>query len=81
MILYTPVQPALIFENYQEHPEPPDTMECAIGGVQVLVARTGVTQGCIQRVLSTDPMDFINPALYPGTMVSFEGVQVERLGL
>ncbi|MDA8097146.1 MAG: hypothetical protein C4575_12345 [Desulforudis sp.] len=76
MILYTPVQPELVFEHYQEDPGPPETMECAIGGVQVLVTRTGLMQGCIQRVLSTDPMDFLNPGLTPGTVVSFEGVQV-----
>lgn len=72
MILYTPVQPELIFEGYRDDPEPRESVNCDINGVQVLVSHTGNNEGCIERVLSTDPMVYLDDRLTPGRVVSFD---------
>ncbi len=72
MILYTPVQPELIFEGYTDESEPQKSVVCDIDGVQVLVSQTGLNEGCIERVLSTDPMVYLDDRLAPGRTVSFD---------
>ncbi|MEA4884632.1 MAG: YlzJ-like family protein [Clostridia bacterium] len=41
----------------------------AVDGVQVLIVPSDAGRGRIERVLSTDPADYLNPSLAPGTVV------------
>lgn len=72
MILYTPVQPELIFEGAGDGAALSETVLCDIGGVQVLVSLSGMNKGNIERVLSTDPMVYLDDRLAPGRTVTFD---------
>jgi len=43
-----------------------------VGGVPVVLRRTAEGSAFIERVLSTDPEDFLRPELTPGTPVIFK---------
>lgn len=72
MILYTPAQPELVFKGMVEEPAQTQSVLCDIDGVQVMVSLTGANQGNIERVLSTDPMVYLDDRLAPGRPVSFD---------
>jgi len=49
----------------------PQYEETILRGRKVLVEREG-EQAKLVRVLSTNPNDFLDPSLFPGSIVSFE---------
>ncbi|MBO8128196.1 MAG: YlzJ-like family protein [Peptococcaceae bacterium] len=78
MILYTPVQLELIFRREDEEKKYPETVEAYVNGVLAVIKRTGLREGYIERVLSTDPYDFLQPDLSPGTNVVFKAVACQN---
>lgn len=60
------------------------TENAVVGGVPVLLRRAANGGACIERVLSTDPADFLRPELTPGTAVvardNGAGIAVHTLG-
>lgn len=77
MILYTPAQPELVFEGALEEDTSPQSVLCDVDGVPVLVSLTGANEGSIQRVLSTDPMVFLDDRLAPGRVISFDSGELK----
>lgn len=67
MILYTIVPPEELFD---EDVEPVASVEASIHGTPALVTPIGEGKARIERLLSTDPDHFLDPALQPGTIVS-----------
>mgnify|MGYP000209305439 CR=1 FL=1 len=69
MILYTPLSPELVLKGLRE--PVPRFRGAVIGGVPVLVEELAPGQGRLVRLLSTNPFDYLNPALMPGVGVAF----------
>jgi hypothetical protein len=70
VILYTPVQLEIVLgEQGLDMPKPRQVL---VDGVPVLVREAGPGRGRIDRLLSTDPQDYLRPGLAPGTQVIFE---------
>ncbi|MEW6572489.1 MAG: YlzJ-like family protein [Bacillota bacterium] len=68
MILYTPIPLELVMEGS----EPARRFrEGAVGGVPVMIEEVSPGRGRLERVLSTDPFDYLNPALSPGNLVLY----------
>ncbi len=43
--------------------------EISIDGVQVEVSRYGNSDYQVQRIISTNPYDYLNPKIQPGTII------------
>jgi len=65
VILYTVVPPEEIWEEDGKR----RLVMASVKGCPVLVEALGEGRGRIERVLSTDPQHFIDPALQPGQAV------------
>jgi hypothetical protein len=48
-------------------PHPP--VPAVVGGVQVLVSPSYDGRNRVERIISTDPADYLNPRLAPGTLI------------
>ncbi len=68
MILYTVLDVESCLRDEKE--EVPQYEEVLVDSVPVLVKRHGTDIAIIDRVLSTNPTDFLNPDLSPGTRVT-----------
>lgn len=66
MILYSPLPPELI---WQEPAENYKFVEHRINGVLVQVRLIGEREARVERILSTDPGDFLNADCQPGEKV------------
>lgn len=66
MSLFWSVIPTDVVFN-GEGPQP--TREQAVNGVTMMVSDTGSGFGRIERVLSTNPMDYLRPEWQPGQLV------------
>ncbi len=71
MILYTPAQLELVFGGSKETPR---YRTALVDEIPVLVRETGAGCGRIERILSTDPADYLRSELSPGTPVVFEAL-------
>jgi len=69
MILYTPAQLELVLDGSDAVLK---YRQVLVDGIPVLVRETGAGCGSIERLLSTDPADYLRPDLSPGTQVAFE---------
>jgi len=69
MIHYAALPLELVFEGFETYR--PDLVETRVGGVTMLIERTGPAEGRIVRLISPNPQDFLNPQFAPGTMVRF----------
>lgn len=70
MIIYTPLPMEIVLEETQSAPAP-RFKKAFVGGIPVVVEETAPGRGRLVRLLSTDPFDYLNPALTPGREVSF----------
>jgi len=48
-------------------PHPP--VPAVVGGVQILVSPSYDGRNRVERVISTDPADYLNPRLAPGALI------------
>lgn len=71
MILYTPMQLELVLKGLEEM-EHPKVMKANVNGIPALVQDEGLGHGKLVRLLSTDPKDYINSNLVPGTIVNLK---------
>ncbi|EPR13388.1 YlzJ-like family protein [Ruminiclostridium papyrosolvens] len=46
-----------------------DYTEMSIDGVQVQISRYGNSDYQVQRIISTNPYDYLNPRIQPGTII------------
>lgn len=67
-ILWTAMPVDLVIAGLE--PEAPAAMEMMVEGrlLQVLPGQSGT--GTVQRLLSTDPQDYLDPRWQPGTVIS-----------
>ncbi|NLJ34051.1 MAG: hypothetical protein GX349_05615 [Firmicutes bacterium] len=69
MILYTTMPLETVLQGLEDlHPS---YLEMEVAGTRLVIEETGLGQGRIVRLLSTDPQDYLNPALQPGMVISF----------
>jgi len=72
MILYTVVPTHYVVSaEYLAREDVPELIEVSLGGRKLLVEPMGPTTGKVARVLSTNPADYLDPALQPGQIVEF----------
>lgn len=71
MILYSIYDPSVVFGNqgYGIKQEDISYSEMNINGVMVQVSKANNAGFRIERILSTNPKDYLNPKLQPGSMV------------
>lgn len=69
MILYTTMPLQAVLQGLEDMQ--PSYLEMEVAGSRLLVEETGLGQGRIVRLLSTDPQDYLNPTLEPGRTISF----------
>lgn len=69
MLYYTIIPGEDLFsEGDAETPEPA-LLEVKYNGLTMLVTPTGHGRGQIHRLISSDPMDYLNPDLQPGNEI------------
>lgn len=66
MIHYTPLDPQVIWGDWEEKPVPLE--EHQIDGIRLLMRKINDQTWRVEQVLSTYPMDFLNPHYQPGTL-------------
>ena len=69
MILYTTMPLATVLQGLEDLN--PSYLEMEVSGTRLVVEGTGLGQGRIVRLLSTDPQDYLNPSLQPGMTINF----------
>lgn len=72
MILYTIYDQNVIFNNadYGEQQGNISHSEMNVDGIMVQVSQTNSNSDiCVERILSTNPMDYLNPKLQPGCLI------------
>ncbi|ACL76053.1 YlzJ-like family protein [Ruminiclostridium cellulolyticum] len=70
MILYTIYDHSVVMGSTSGNAENElGYSEMNINGVQVQVSRCGNSDYQIQRIISTNPYDFLNPMIQPGTTI------------
>jgi virulence-associated protein VagC len=63
MFLFTVVPEEIIFE---EEYDVPQTVEISKNQMKLVIEPIGFTKGRIVRIISTDPYQFMEPAVQPG---------------
>ncbi len=71
MILYTIYDPNVIFKNQNINDTQAYTTYCEmnVDGIMVQVSKCNNNDFCIERVISTNPADYLNPRLQPGSTI------------
>lgn len=69
MIHYTPLPLESVFEGWDQPRSA--AKEVVIKGVTMLVEPVNESEARIVRVISSNPHDFLNPAIAPGKTISF----------
>ena len=71
MLLYTIYDPNLIFNNQNINDTQANTSYCEtnVDGIMVQVSHDNNNDFCIERVISTNPADYLNPKLQPGSII------------
>lgn len=67
MILYTIYDPEYVFGTQQNNAS---YSEMSVDGVTVQICQTSNSEARIERILSTNPADFLNPKLQPGCIIT-----------
>jgi len=68
-ILYTPLPLELVLDGIDK--EGPQYQEIEVAGAKLMVEQTGISQGRVVRLLSTDPRDYLLEQYQPGTEIRF----------
>lgn len=69
MIIYSPLPPELIWQeagdtNYR-------IVEDSVDGVRMQIMLLGDNRARVERILSTDPRDFLHASNQPGTIIEY----------
>lgn len=68
MLIYSVIPPELLVAGLENNSK---GFEEIIDGVKVQIEPIGENTARINRILSTNPQDFLNPKLQPGQLVSY----------
>jgi len=66
MILYTAIPLELVVEGIEKGH---NYKELELSGIKLLVEPVDVDRSRIVRIISTNPQDYLNPRLSPGTII------------
>lgn len=71
MILYTIYDPNVIFNNgvYSDQQIKPNYLEMNINGTMVQISQANGEEVQVERIISTNPADYLNPKLQPGCII------------
>ena len=71
MILYTIIDPNVIFKNeaFGEQQSSYNYCEMNVDGTMVQISQTSNANIRVERIISTNPSDFLNPKLQPGCII------------
>lgn len=71
MILYTIYDPDIIFNYESLYNNEANTKysEIYVDGIMVQAVQLNNSDYCVNRIISTNPMDYLNPKLQPGSIV------------
>jgi len=71
MILYTIYDPNVIFNNhsYGDNQANASYSEMNVDGIMVQVSQTNNTDFRVERIISTNPADYLNPRFQPGSII------------
>jgi hypothetical protein len=69
MILHTPLPFDLVLEGF--HEMEPAYEEIIVNGITMIVEPVSPRRAKIVRLISPDPMHYLNPAYAPGQMIEF----------
>ncbi len=67
MILYTVMPSSVVLEGLDKDRE---FIELEMNGCRLVIERISENQGQIERIISSSPMDYLDPTLAPGTVIS-----------
>ncbi|NLG86942.1 MAG: hypothetical protein GX489_06970 [Firmicutes bacterium] len=70
MILYTPMPLEIVLAGSDDFC--PAYEEVSIRGRKVLIEKKDSIHASIVRIISSNPFDFLDPALFPGAIITFE---------
>lgn len=68
-IIYTPLPLELVLDGIDK--AGPQYQEIEVAGAKLMVEQTGIAQGRVVRLISTDPRDYLQAQYQPGTEIKF----------
>ena len=71
MTLWSILPTELVLENIDKAPVY-EEIQC--NNIKMLVEKIGPTQCKINRLLSTDPQDYLDPHIQPGTILTYKPI-------
>lgn len=71
MLLYTIVPEEIVFKRSEDEIE--STQEIVYGGKKMLVYPVGFKQFQVVQLISSDPNDFLDTELQPGSVITLKG--------
>lgn len=66
MIIYSPVPAELIWQGLEEKYE---LVEHMVNGIPVQLRLTGTREARVERIISTDPQDYLRASCQPGQSI------------
>jgi hypothetical protein len=69
MILYSVIPVEVVFQGLDTHK--PQYEDIELQGVSMQVERISSSEARIMRLYSVNPQDYLNPQLYPGTLIEY----------
>ncbi|MDX9871374.1 MAG: YlzJ-like family protein [Clostridia bacterium] len=69
MIIYTPIPPEILWQDKKETDY--RLVEDAIDGIRMQIMLLPDQTARIERILSTDPQDFLRESCRPGTVIEY----------
>lgn len=72
MILYSIYEPSVVFPDisyFNNNSTNKDYQEVLVNGVKVLAFKSGRDEMRVERILSTNPLHFLDTMLQPGTVI------------
>jgi hypothetical protein len=71
MILYTIYDPNVIFKNSGSGDQQVNSSysEMSVSGIMMQVSQTNNKDFRVERILSTNPADYLNPRFQPGSII------------
>lgn len=71
MILWSIIPPELILQDIDS---PPNFEEIQCNNIKMLVEKISPTQCKVSRLLTTDPQDYLDPQIQPGSILTYKPI-------
>lgn len=71
MILWSIIPPELILQDIDS---PPKFEEIQCNNIKMLVEKISPTQCKVSRLLTTDPQDYLDPQIQPGSILTYKPI-------